>query len=66
MTTQERFNDIIKNLCLLSNNPKVSRLCVYCDPYRENAKTYFGYTAKTQEEVTAEIMKYAEQYPVDQ
>lgn len=65
MTTQERYDDIIENLLLMSNNPRVSRLCVYYDPHCENKKVYFGTTAKTQEALEAEIMKYAEEHPVE-
>lgn len=66
MTTQERFNEIVENLYQLSNNPRQCRVCKYCDPYYENKSIYFGARAKSQEEVDAEIMKYAEEHPVDQ
>lgn len=64
MTTQERFNDIVENLLQLSNNLRQCRVCVYYDPYRNNKSIYFGARAKSQEEVDAEIMKYAEEHPV--
>ena len=64
MTTQERFNEITENLLQLSNNLRQCRVCVYYDPYRNNKNIYFGARAKSQEEVDAEIMKYAEEHPV--
>ena len=66
MTTQERFNEITENILQLSNNLKQCRVCVYYDPYYDNKKTYFGARAKSQAEVDAEVMKYAEEHPVEQ
>ena len=66
MTTQERFNDIVENLFQLSNNLRQCRVCVYYDPYYGNKSIYFGARAKSQAEVDAEIMKYAEEHPVEQ
>lgn len=66
MTTQERFDDITQNLIQLSNNLKQCRLCMYYDQYYGNEKIFFGYGAKHQKEIDAEIMKYAEEHPVEQ
>lgn len=64
MTTQERFNNIKENLLHLSNNPRVSRLCKYFDPYYDDEEVLFGFTSRTKKELDNEIMKYAEEHPV--